>query len=120
MRDSVGLAADKKAPWEGVLMDRNRVLTLGLKVKAIRRLRYLDMLKRNDKAAAELKLVRANAEADLKLRTSQRDNYKEQVDVLRKELRASNKWYRSWTFGFVLGLVVTAAGTTALAYSLRK
>lgn len=120
MRDSVGLTTGKKAPWEGVLLDRNRVITLGLKIKAVRRLRYLDMLERNDRVDAELKLAKANAAANLKLRTSQRDTYKSQVRVLRGELKEAKKWWRSWTFGFVLGLAVTAAGTTALAYSLRK
>ena len=48
LKTSAVLELGKKAPWAGILMDKNRVMTLGLRIKALRRLRYLGM-----KGAAE-------------------------------------------------------------------
>lgn len=119
MSDSLELLKGKTAPWDGVLMDKNRVLFLGLRVKALRRIRYIERQSFAQKIEAESTFLKASAKADLDLRTSQRDSYKEQLVQAQKDLAKAHAWYRSWTFGMVLGIVVTAAGATALAYSLR-
>ena len=119
MRDSAELLKGAAAPWDGVLMDRNRVLYLGLRVKALRRVRYIERQGFAQKLEAESTFLKASSKADLDLRTSQRDSYKEQLVQTQKDLARAHAWYRSWAFGLVLGIVVTAAGTTALAYSLR-
>ena len=119
MTDSMELLKGKPAPWDGILMDKNRVLTLGLKVKALRRIRYIERQNFAQKIEAEATFLRATAKADLDLRTSQRDSYKEQLVQAQKDLAKAQAWYRSWSFGLVLGIVVTTAGATALALGLR-
>jgi len=120
LKTSVALELGKKAPWAGILMDKNRVLTLGLRIKALRRIRYLEMKSALEQREAERKFEAAQFQATLGLRTSQRDTYKEQVKVLQEEVIRSRKWYRSPSLWFAIGVVVTAAGATALAIGLRK
>jgi len=119
MRDSAELLKGKPAPWDGVLMDKNRVLFLGLRVKGLRRIRYIERQSFVQKIEAESTFLKASARADLDLRTSQRDSYKEQLVQAQKDLARAHAWYRSWSFGLVLGIVVTAAGATALGFALR-
>lgn len=119
MGPSAELLKGKPAPWDGVLMDKNRVLFLGLRVKGLRRIRYLERQDYQRRLEAELAFQRATAKADLDLRTTQRDSYKEQLVQAQKDLAKAYAWYRSWSFGLVLGFVVAAAGATALAMALR-
>jgi len=119
MRDSAELLKGKVAPWDGVLMDKNRALFLGLRIKGLRRIRYIERQDSQRRLEAEITFQRATSKADLDLRTSQRDSYKEQLVQAQKDLAKAQAWYRSWTFGLVLGIVVTAAGATALAYGLH-
>ena len=116
---SVKLLTSKPAPWDGILMDSDRVIQLGLRIKAIRRLRWNDTLTLQDKMAAEIKLVEDSKKADLNLLQSQRESYKQQLQTTQKELDSARAWYRSWTFGVVVGVVVTSATAVALAYVSR-
>jgi len=120
LKESATLKLKEPAPWEGILMDKERVIVLGLRVKALRRLRWQDMRTAEGKLANEIAFAKAAAKADLDLARSQRDNYKEQNKALQAEVVRLNRWYHSKTFWFVTGMVVTAAGATALAFGLRK
>lgn len=120
LKTSAALELGKKAPFAGILLDKNRVLTLGLRIKALRRLRYLQMKSAAEKLAAERELLKASHKATLDLRTSQRDNYKSQTVALQKEVIRLNKWYRSPALWFAIGFVTAAAGATALGIALRK
>lgn len=120
LKTSVALTPGAKVPWDGILLDKNRVMTLGLRITALRRLRYLDLKSAAEQREAERKFEASQFAATLGLRTAQRDNYKSQTEALQKEVIKLNKWYRSPTFWFCAGVVVTAAGATALAFGLRK
>jgi hypothetical protein len=120
LKTSVELKLKQPAPWEGVLMGRNRVLTLGLRIKALRRIRWQETTGFKEQMEAEKKLDASMYQATINLRTSQRDNYKQQVVEQRKEIERLNKWYRSPTLWFAVGFVTAAAGATALAFGLRK
>jgi hypothetical protein len=120
LRASVELKAKQASPWSGILMDKNRVLVLGLRIKGLRRIRWQENNTCRESLAAEKKFMEDSFNATIKLRTSQRDSYKAQNVDLRKEIVRLNRWYRSPTFWFVTGVLVTAAGATALAYGLRK
>jgi hypothetical protein len=120
LKTSTELKLKQPAPWEGILMGKNRVLALGLRIKALRRLRWQETIGHQEAMEAEKKYQASMFNATINLRTSQRDNYKEQVVAQRKEIERLNRWYRSPTFWFVTGVVVTAAGATALAFGLRK
>ena len=118
-RESEELKEKAPAPWAGVLMDRDRVLSLGLRIQAIRRLRWMDGQLAADRLAAEQRLLQQQSKAELELRTSQRESYKEQLRTTTEELVSARRWYRSWTFGVIVGVVVTSAAAIALAYATR-
>jgi hypothetical protein len=120
LKTSVELKVKKPAPWPGILMDKNRVMTLGLRIKALRRIRWQETIGWQEKLENEKKFQAAMYQATLNLRTSQRDNYKSQTKALQEEVIRLNKWYRSPTFWFATGFVVASAGATALAFGLRK
>lgn len=108
-----------KLDYDAVLMSRNKTLELGLKIKGIRRLRWLELHRAKDLVVIERKFIsdRFQAQLDLeKIRTktavSQRDQAREQRDD-------AKAWYRSWTFGLIVGVVVTAGSTVAIAYAAR-
>lgn len=108
-----------KLDYDAVLMSRNKTLELGLKVKGIRRLRWLEHHKTKDLVKIERKFMsdRYQAQLDLeKIRTktavSQRDQARDQRDT-------AKAWYRSWTFGLIVGVVVTAGSTVAVAYAAK-
>jgi hypothetical protein len=108
-----------KLDYDAVLMSRNKTLELGLKVKGIRRLRWLELHRSKSLMVIETKYVsdRYQSQLDLeKIRTktavSQRDQAREQRD-------SAKAWYRSWTFGLIVGVVVTAGSTVAIAYAAR-
>lgn len=120
LKTSVSLEVKKPAPWSGILMDQNRVMVLGLRIKGLRRLRWQDMRKAEEMAESEKKYQAAMHQAVINLRTSQRDNYKKQAQDAQAEVLRLNKWYHSKTFWFTVGFVTAAAGATALAFGLRK
>ena len=120
LKTSVELDVKKPAPWPGILLDKNRVMTLGLRIKALRRIRWQETLGWQDRLENEKQFQVAMFQATLTLRTSQRDNYKDQAQALQEEVTRLNKWYRSPTFWFATGFVVACAGATALAFGLRK
>ena len=119
LKKSVALELKQPAPWAGILLDRGRVLTLGLRVKALRRLRWEDMMYCGEMAGAEVDYVEQSGQIEVELRTSQRDSYKQQVVVLEKERDRLNSWYRSPILWFSVGVVVTAAGTVAAVYATK-
>ena len=101
-------------------MDKDRVIQLGLRTTALRRIRWMETVAAKERLDSELKFLTQSNKADLDLKTSQREAYKKQATELQVELEKERKWYRSWTFGVVVGVVVTAAAATALAYGLRQ
>lgn len=120
LKDSIKLLTTKPAPWDGILMDSDRVIQLGLRITALRRLRWMDTLNSADRLKAEVKLAEDTKKADITLLTSQRENYKTQLQETQKELEKEKKWYLSWTFGLIVGVVVTSAAAVTLAYVARK
>lgn len=119
MRPSLELELDQKAPWPGILMDTNRVLKIGLRIKAIRQLRWQELQYCGEAASAELNYTEQTYQAELDLLTSQRDNYKGQVIELRKEVEKADAWYRSPILWFSVGVIVASAGTVAAVTATR-
>jgi len=117
---SVELKKGEASPREGILLDRNRVLGLGLRIKALRRLRWMETTSSAKQLQAETAYQQKVAKAKEDLLGSQVESYKKQLLDARADLASAQKWYRSWTFGVVVGIVVTAAGGTALGLALRK
>jgi hypothetical protein len=116
---SVPLKLGVPAPWEGILLDKDKVLELGLRISALRRIRWMETTSAEEKLANEVKFTTQSLKADLDLRTSQRESYKQQVTQLQTELAKEKAWYRSWTFGVVVGVVVTTVAVVAVAYAIK-
>ena len=129
-RPSVGLEAGasyRKTPQVGearldydtVLMDKAKALQLGLRIQALRRLRWLERHKMKDLVEVERRYVGDRLTAQLKLEQSRVKEAVQQRDSARKERDSAKKWYRSWTFGLVVGVVTTTAATIAIAYTAK-
>jgi hypothetical protein len=115
LRTSTELTKGKAAPWTGILMDPNRALVLGLRVKALRRLRWMDEISHQDKLANEVEFFKKTSEAERNLLTSQRDSYRDQTKELQRQLASERAWYRSWAFGVVVGVLTTTVAVVAAA-----
>jgi len=116
---SVGLDKDKAAPFAGILFEPNQVLQLGLRIKGLRRLRYIEQSQTQARIKVEVDFTKSMAAAESKLLENQRDGYKGQLIDTRKELDSERAWYRSWSFGFVLGTAVTCAAAVSLAVAVK-
>lgn len=119
LKESVVLMAKEPAPWDGILLDGNRVLTLGLRIKALRRIRWNEGVLCRGRREAEVSYVRSKAEVELNLRTTQRDVYKKQARALQEEVTRLKKWYRSGPFWFAVGVVTATAGTLAAVFAAK-
>jgi hypothetical protein len=118
-RPAVGIEKGTPAGFSGLLLEQNQILQLGLRIKGLRRLRYMDTQKGAQVQKLELDLQKKLSTADMKLVESQRENYKEQAVSLQKELQTERAWYRSWSFGFALGTAVTCIAAVSLAMAVR-
>jgi hypothetical protein len=129
-RPSLGLEAgtsiikkDAKRPfvteYDAVLLDKTKVLELGLRIKGLRRLRWLERHKANDLLAVEKKYVGDRLQAKLDLEISRKKVAVSQRNQALRDLASAKKWYRSWSFGLVVGIVTTSAAAIALGYAAR-
>ena len=130
LRPSIGLevgAAYRRSRGEGeiqlnfpmVLMDRDRVLHLGMKIKALRKLRWLERHRMDEVLRVERRYMQDRLKAQLDLEKSRVKVALQQRDRLRKSLSEARAWYRSWTFGFIVGVVTVASATAATIVLLQ-
>ena len=105
--------------YDTVLMDRQKVMQLGLRIQGLRRLRWLDMHRGAEILAIEKKYMADRIRIKLELEVVRSQTYKGQRDQARKERDSAGRWYRSWTCGLVVGIVVTAGATIAVAYAAK-
>lgn len=117
---SVELKKGDAAPRGGILLDINRTLTLGLRIKALRRIRWMETTTAEKKVQAEIKYQQKVGEAKEKLLQSQVESYKGQLQNTQQELAKERKWYRSWSFGLVVGIVTTTAAALGVAYAASR
>lgn len=117
---SVELKKADPAPRPGILLDVNRVLTLGLRIKALRRIRWMETTAAEKKLESEIKYQQKVGEAKEKLLQSQVDSYKGQLQTAQQDLEKERKWYRSWSFGLVIGIVTTTAAAVGIAYAATR
>lgn len=114
LRPSIGLEPTQPAPWAGILMDRDRIFLLGMRIQALRRIRWNETLGCAERLEAEIDYISQTKQATLNLCIKQRDNYKGQTKELQEEVIKSYKWYRSPALWFAAGFVIAAAGATVI------
>ena len=105
--------------YDSVLMGKMKVIELGMKIKGLRRLRWSDRHRGAETLAIEKKFISATWTAKLQLRDSQLVQANKQIVQARKERDEARKWYRSWTFGLVVGVVVTSAAVIGTAVAIK-
>jgi hypothetical protein len=97
------------APWDGAIVHRDRLINFGLKIIALRRLRWLDRLR-----FRELSTIESNYRNSLVENTA---HFNEQLaTVCNQNLMNSTAWYRSWWFGLTIGLVIGFGVTLGISY----
>jgi len=113
--DSVSLTKGAPAPFAGILMDQNRVMMLGLRITGLRRLLWIEL--KTAKAQQDLAVARAIelSKKDAKSVEAQNQALTARNAQLTSDLKTEKSWYRSWTFGFVLGTLITSAAAISLA-----
>jgi hypothetical protein len=114
-----GTKKPKLTGFDTVLMDRAKVTQLGLRIQGLRRLRWLERHKAAEVVRIERKYMSDRLTAQLKLEQSRVKVAVSQRDQARKERDAARAWYRSWSFGLVVGIVTTTAATIAIAYAAK-
>jgi hypothetical protein len=120
LRPSVGLEPTQPAPWPGILMDRDRVFLLGMRIQALRRIRWNETIGCAERLEAEIDYVSQTKQVTLNLCISQRDNYRKQTEAAQKEVIKAYKWYRSPALWFATGFVVAAAGAVIVVVAVRE
>jgi hypothetical protein len=120
LKASVELKKQAKAPWTGILLDTNRVLLLGLRIKALRRIRWVETIQFQERRTIEKEYLVSQHKVEKAFLVKQRDNWKQQALDAHKALESRYKWYNSKALWFATGVVVTAAAATALAFGLRE
>jgi hypothetical protein len=98
---SLELKVGTPTPWPGILMDKDRAIQLGLRIKALRRLRYLDGQACREKQEMDADFFQKEHQLETNaLRSS--------LEVAQQELKNEQKWYKSVWFGVGVGVVITA------------
>jgi hypothetical protein len=102
--------------YKTVVLDKDKVLQLGLRIQGLRRLRWLERHRATETTRIERKYMSDRITAQVKLEQSRVKVATSQRDQARKERDEARKWYRSWTCGLVVGIVVTTAAVIGTAH----
>lgn len=104
------------ADWDGALVHRDRLILLGLKLSAVRRLRWADRLRVTKRCDIELEYLREQNEIREELFEQQNEAQRERALAAERRVRSAEAWYRSWWFGAILGFTGAAALVALAAY----
>lgn len=104
--------------WEGAVVHRDRLLRMGLTVTALRRLRWSDRLRL--RTEFEIRLEHREAVCAVNLEHAQAETavHQEALETANERVESAQAWYRSWWFGFILGVVSAGALVALTVYAL--
>jgi hypothetical protein len=103
-------------PYDGALVARERLEVMGLRLVAVRRLRWLDRRQLLQRATIEQTAAERVHEAERQSLIAYRDHYRGLLD----QRQADNKWFRSFWFGFIIGAVVALVLGGLAIYALSQ
>lgn len=103
-------------PFDGAVVSRERLEVMGLRLVAVRRLRWLDRRELLQRATIEQTALERIHEAERQSLIAYRDHYRGLLD----QRQAENAWYRSFWFGFVTGAVVALVLGGLAIYALSQ
>jgi len=104
------------AEWSGALVHRDRLIYVGLRLKAVRRLRWLDTRLSVERAEIEETHRNEVAEANEEFCNQRVQHYQDQVATARAAVGRAGAWYRQFWFGLTVGLVISGALIALAAY----
>ena len=104
---SVPLEAGEEftAYWDGAFVHRDRLIEIGLRIKAIRRLRWSDRVLVADEKRLQLEHASRTAAIRLESARERIEHYREALSEANSRTEKAQAWYRSWVFGFLVGVV---------------
>lgn len=106
------------APWDGALVHRDRLVELGLRVHALRRLRWADTLHLAAQYAVNLEHVQELGRVQLEHMTAQRDAYQERWQAAEERASRAERWWHSPALWVGVGVVVAGCLVALTAYGL--
>lgn len=106
------------AEWDGALVHRDRLLEVGLRVRALRRLRWADRLRLAATYRIELTYAEEVCTARVEHMEAQRDAYREQWLAAERRAQAHQVWWRSPILWVAVGAVITVGLVLVAAYGL--
>ena len=104
--------------WEGAVVHRNRMIELGMRTHAIRRLRWADRLRLRREYDIRLQHQGDVAQARLELIEEQRDAYQDQARRAERRASTAHAWWRSPALWFGIGVIVAGILVALTAYGL--
>lgn len=117
-KPSAGLKEGEKAPWAGVLLEKGKVIELGMRVQSLRRLRWIDRKDGRRTLATELNYQQSVAGAQKNLFEQQVRDLKGQNAAQAKRISGLESWYRSPALWLALGVLVAGA-TFGVAFGVN-
>lgn len=98
-----------EAQWPGAFVHKDRLIQLGLRIRALRSLRWVENLRLRHEYTIRLEHAEEVSAARLQLLTEQRAMYEEQLRLATEQLDRQSSWWRSPILWFSVGVVVTGA-----------
>ncbi len=109
----------KNIEYDGAVVHRDKLIEMGLKLHAVRRLRWADRLRLKGEYDVGLQHCEDTHVAEEKLLKTQRDDIQARFTASQQAVSDANAWYRSFWFGFVVGIISTGALIALVAYALN-
>lgn len=104
------------AQWDGALVPRDRLIQLGARLQAVRRLRWLDRLRVRAEYEVELGYIDEVASARQNLLDAEVRHYREEMVANERRAESAQQWYRSVWFGLIMGFVAAGVLVGLTAY----
>jgi hypothetical protein len=105
-----------EVPFDGALVARERLEVMGLRLRAVRYLRWLDRSQARQRADITQTATQRVHAAQLLQMTNHRDYYQ----ALAEQSQGREAWYSSYWFGFVCGAVVAIILAGVSVYALAQ
>jgi len=102
--------------WDGALVHRDRLVLIGLKLRAVRQIRWVERLRLSELHQIELAYVREQNAIREELLERQAVAARERALAAESRTDRAQAWYRSVWFGLILGFTAAAALVVAAAY----
>jgi hypothetical protein len=108
----------KNIEYDGAIVHRDKLIEMGLKLHAVRRLRWADRLRLKGEYDVGLQHCEDTHVAEEKLLRTQRDDVQARLTVQERLTSDANHWSRSWMFGFLIGFLTMGLTVMLAAYAL--